>query len=267
MSSSTRVVVTDLDGTLWEGDEVVPAATVAAIHELRRRGIELLVATGRRLRAATRGLAPAGLAPPAVLLSGAIGADLATGDEWHRLAFDAATGAAVLQAFRNANLEPVAYLGTASVDAIAGPNCSTTDAHIASFGPWLQRGAPDEVVASGRAVGFGIIGVDEDTLRGVAAVLDGLASNWLGPDITYGGATLMVGPAGVEKVDGIRTWTQRRGIDPSQVMAIGDGSNDLAMLEWAGTAVAMPSHDPRVTAAADHHLDGPSHWASVLDLV
>ena len=41
------LVVTDLDGTLWHTDDHVDPAVVDAIAELARRGVPLLVATGR----------------------------------------------------------------------------------------------------------------------------------------------------------------------------------------------------------------------------
>jgi hydroxymethylpyrimidine pyrophosphatase-like HAD family hydrolase len=42
-----------------------------------------------------------------------------------------------------------------------------------------------------------------------------------------------------------------RGIDPSQVVAIGDGLNDVTMVREAGLGIAMGNADPRVAAVAD----------------
>jgi hypothetical protein len=92
-----QLVVSDLDGTLWERDDVVPERTQAALTELEARGVPLLIATGRRV-ASTRGpLAAIGLAPPAVVLNGGLGLDLATGRRFHRggyAAGDARAGSA-----------------------------------------------------------------------------------------------------------------------------------------------------------------------------
>lgn len=41
------------------------------------------------------------------------------------------------------------------------------------------------------------------------------------------------------------------GIEPAQVMAVGDGSNDIDMLEWAGLGVAIGGGHPGALAAAD----------------
>ena len=50
----------------------------AAVAELERRGVPLLVATGRRLASTREPLAQVGLAPPAIVLNGALGLDLGT---------------------------------------------------------------------------------------------------------------------------------------------------------------------------------------------
>lgn len=96
--------------------------------------------------------------------------------------------------------------------------------------------------------------------------LDGMASAWLGPTLGIGGWTLKVAPDGVGKVSGIRAWTEPRGIHPGEVITVGDASNDLDMMRWAGTAVAVSTQDEDVVAAADHHLDGPHSWPQLLDL-
>jgi len=45
--------------------------------------------------------------------------------------------------------------------------------------------------------------------------------------------------AGVDKATGARDFAKAVGIDPSELMVIGDGWNDVPMFEIAGTAIAM----------------------------
>ena len=47
------------------------------------------------------------------------------------------------------------------------------------------------------------------------------------------------------------------GMSREQVVAFGDGLNDLEMLEFARLAVAIEGSDPRVIAAADRVIPGP----------
>ena len=43
----------------------------------------------------------------------------------------------------------------------------------------------------------------------------------------------------------------------SQVMAMGDGENDVELLDWAGYAVAVENAHERVLAVADWVCPGP----------
>ncbi len=263
-----RALVTDLDGTFWHGPEVIHPRIRAAWDEVVGAGVEILIATGRRLQSTVRGTQQAGIEASAVLMSGAVGADLATGREWHRCGFAPDVAKAVLATFRDHDLEPVAYVGRNDVEAVASPGCASNLDHITSFGEELQIRDPDELAAQGVLVGFGIVGTEDEALVHIAEALEGVAPAWLGPDFTYGGRTLMVGPPGVSKVSGIEVWCAQRGIDRSEVLAVGDGSNDVEMLAWAGTSVAVRGGVTEIVGA-DHVIDGPelAGWASLLDLI
>lgn len=58
-------------------------------------------------------------------------------------------------------------------------------------------------------------------------------------------------PLGVDKTRALRETFQVLGIDSSEVIAFGDAQNDLTMLQWAGTGVAMGNATDEVKAAAD----------------
>jgi len=61
----------------------------------------------------------------------------------------------------------------------------------------------------------------------------------------------------------------RAGITAGEVLAVGDGDNDLPMLTQAAVAVAVKGGSKRVLAAADHVINPQSEhgWVSLLDLV
>src|SRR3546814_6336197 len=109
-SPQVSLVVTDLDGTLWHHDDHIDPEVVAAIGKLEDLGVPLLVATGRRL-ASTRGpLARIGVAPPAVVLNGALGVDLATDERFHRAPYPRDEAIEVLAAFQSVGLDPAVYV-------------------------------------------------------------------------------------------------------------------------------------------------------------
>ena len=64
-------------------------------------------------------------------------------------------------------------------------------------------------------------------------------------------AWLDIAPEGVSKASGLEWLCERRGIDRSDVLAVGDGNNDVEMLVWAGRGVAMGQAPESLKVAAD----------------
>jgi HAD superfamily hydrolase (TIGR01484 family) len=63
-------------------------------------------------------------------------------------------------------------------------------------------------------------------------------------------AWLDLAPEGVSKASGLAEVAARLGVAPEHVLAIGDGRNDIEMLQWAGRGVAMGQAPDEVKAAA-----------------
>jgi Cof subfamily protein (haloacid dehalogenase superfamily) len=64
-------------------------------------------------------------------------------------------------------------------------------------------------------------------------------------------AWLDLAPADVSKASGLASVCTRLGVDAGDVLAIGDGRNDIEMLQWAGRGVAMGQATLSVQEAAD----------------
>ena len=74
-------------------------------------------------------------------------------------------------------------------------------------------------------------------------------------------AWLDLAPDGVSKASALADVAERLGVDRANVLAIGDGRNDVEMLQWAGRGVAMGQAPLEVQEAADDvtetvHNDG-----------
>lgn len=65
-------------------------------------------------------------------------------------------------------------------------------------------------------------------------------------------AWLDIAPVGVDKSSGLQLVADQLGVDRSEVLALGDGNNDIEMLQWAGRGVAIGDAPDAVKAAADH---------------
>ncbi len=82
-------------------------------------------------------------------------------------------------------------------------------------------------------------------------------------------AWLDLAPEGVSKASALADVAERLGVEQKDVLAIGDGRNDVEMLRWAGRGVAMGQAPLEVQEAADDvtrtvHDDGVAyelgHW-------
>jgi hydroxymethylpyrimidine pyrophosphatase-like HAD family hydrolase len=268
-ASAVQLVVTDLDGTLSDDQERVHPRSVDAVRALRAAGVPLLVATGRRPRTAAWVLDPAGLSGPAVLLDGALGQDLGDGRTFHQAGFDPAAAHRVLDAFAGAGLEPCLFVDRPGCELLVGPHPSTHPWHLARNRAWtavvdLARAVDVEPVLT-----FTVVGAPAPALEEVARAVGNDGSSSVTPDLVYGGSTLQVRPSGVSKWSGVLAFCADQGLDPGRVLAVGDGTNDVELLEGAKIACAVAGGHPAALALADHVIGPPAAggWAAVLDLV
>jgi hydroxymethylpyrimidine pyrophosphatase-like HAD family hydrolase len=263
------LVVSDLDGTLWEQPEAIPERTLDAIAELERRGVPLLIATGRRVASTRDPLAVVGLAPPAVVLNGGLGLDLGSGERFHRGGFAPGDASAVLDAFLEWDVEPCVYVDHETRPVWVGEAPSTHRDHLSGFGRDVGTGELERVVCDEYVLAFGVLGITAERAEGVARALEGVATPHVSPDRQYGGHTVTVAPTGLSKWDGVEAYCDRIGIDPRTVLAIGDGPNDVELLERAAIAVVPEDAHADARATADHVVGRAADggWADLLDLL
>jgi HAD superfamily hydrolase (TIGR01484 family) len=265
-----ELVVTDLDGTLWTAGEELHHATLDAWRTLESRGGTVMVATGRRVTSTREPLSRLGLSPHAVVLNGALAVDLATDERFHRQCYTAADAARVLAAFRAVGVEPCVYVDHPDRDVHIGEAPATHPSHLATL---RISGGPVElegVIDDHEILMFGLMGhPDREALAEVAAALADSAEVHLAPDSQFGGHSFTVTPQGLSKWVGVTACCERLGLDPSRVLAIGDGTNDVELLASAaigvvprdGSAVALEVADVVVSPTRD------GGWAEILDLV
>ena len=85
-------------------------------------------------------------------------------------------------------------------------------------------------------------------------------------DVVYSGLPMIeIVPAGCGKETGLSWLCSHLGIEQNDVIAFGDGMNDLSMLEWAGKGIAMGQSGEKVIGCADEVTlansdDGVAVW-------
>lgn len=249
-----RLVALDIDGTLlkWvEGAgqtyEQIPAAVQEAVHAALDADAHVVLSSGR---------SPHGMTPIADLLKiPPSGAD--------RLWVVASNGAVV---FRYPPLEVVheeTFDARPAVEAVLREH---PDALVAveerGIGYRVNRPFPlgelsgemietavDEIIAG--PVSRVIVRDPQATADDFVALAARLGLH--GTDYVVGWtAWLDLSPVGVSKASGLAIVAEALGVDRADVLAIGDGRNDIEMLRWAGRGVAMGQAVQEVLDAADH---------------
>jgi hydroxymethylpyrimidine pyrophosphatase-like HAD family hydrolase len=268
-NGAVQLVVTDLDGTLSDAAERIHPASVRAVRALEAAGVPVLVATGRRLRMACAVLEAGGLTGPAVVLDGALGLDLRDGRVFHQVAFPAGAARQVLEAFAAAGLSPCVYVDRPDVDLVVGEHPSTNPCHLARARPWVATEDLERVVEAEPVYAFAVVGRPAPLLEPVPRLVGAAGSASIVGDLIYGGSTVQVRPPKVSKWSGVLAFCAEQGLDPGRILAVGDGANDLELLEGAAVACAVATAGPAVLARADHLIGPPDRggWAAVLDMV
>ncbi len=269
--SEIALVVTDLDGTLWAHEGQIHDRVLRAWKSIEAAGIPIVVATGRRPRSTATPLSAFGLSPPAVALDGAIGIDLASGHTFHERPIAPEVGRAVLARFRDQGLSPVVYVDSDATDAYVGSDTSTNPGHLERFGSHASVADLDKVVEIEKVLAFGLIGVDPVPVEAVAAAITdaGLGEARINPSFDFGGCAFTVVAHGLSKWDGVLAFCAEVGIDAGQILAIGDGTNDVELL--ANSAVSLaPRGSSALAVEAANYLVGSvadGGWAEIVDFL
>jgi HAD superfamily hydrolase (TIGR01484 family) len=249
-----RVVALDIDGTLlkWVEDggtthETVAPAVHAAVRRVRAAGCHVVLASGR---------APHGMTGIADLL------DLHGGGADEPLWVVASNGAVVFR------YPPLEVVHEETFDA--GPAVKAVlERHPKALVAVEERGVGYRVSApfpEGELSGDSIVTDVEDIVgdpvsrvivRDPQATADDFVA--LAEELGLHGTNYIVGwtawldiaPVGVSKASGLQHVVDRLGLAAADVLAIGDGRNDIEMLRWAGRGVAMGQAVEPVREAAD----------------
>ncbi|MFF3867661.1 Cof-type HAD-IIB family hydrolase [Micromonospora sp. NPDC001898] len=240
-----RWIVTDLDGTLVDRDLAMVPRSRAALQAFRSAGGQVVIATGRSAASCRRYYDELGLTGPAILLNGALIANLHTGEVLHASRFDETTWTAVRALVETLppDVAAVAFVGEralatyqpAWVDTYAARDRVTVE-HIES---WHDIDGISKVM---------LLCADTDAAHRTAAVAHRAA-----PEVTVvmSEATYVeLLPAGVDKGVALRWLADHEQVALAEVAAVGDNPNDVPLLRASGFGVAVGDGHPEVLAAA-----------------
>jgi len=252
-----RLVALDIDGTLlkWiEGSGAAHEEVAPAVRDAVRRaydaGAHIVLASGRSPHGMTKVADLLGIPDEGgdrlwiVASNGAVILRYPPVDVVHEETFDAREAVQRILAKRPSVLVAVEERGVGyrindhfppgelSGDMVVTPVEELVARPVSRVIIRDPEATAEEFVELGRSLG----------LHGISYVVGWTA--WL--DLT---------PVGVSKASGLSYVCDQLDLEPQDVLAIGDGRNDIEMLEWAGRGVAMGQAIPEVLEVADDVTD------------
>jgi hypothetical protein len=265
------LVVTDLDGTLWDGTGLSHPRTLRALSVLGAASVPVLAATGRRARSAWPVMEVNGVALPGVFLDGAIGLEFGATTPFSRHAFSPAAAAEVLKTLEELGISPCISVDDPGRDVVLGEHPLTRPEYLRRLGPWVREEDPWTAVRTLSVLAFTLLGGEPSLVRDLAAHVTARspAAAAISIDRTYGGLHLSFRALGVSKWAGVMAFCAARGLDAGRVLAIGDSDNDVELLEGACFALAVADASAAVLACADQVLAPASEggWAEIVELL
>lgn len=244
MTFTPRLVALDVDGTLVDHDQVMPESIRTAVARVVAAGVPVVIATGRGWHG-TRPIVDALGLPPGehVCSNGAVEVSYPPEDVVRAITFDARDVIANVRRQAPGALIAVEEVGIGyRLSGHFPPGDLTGRMTIQSDEELGAEPVTRVIVRDPNSSDEEFVELAERLgLHGVSYFV-----GWT--------AWLDISPEGIDKATGLADICARRGIDPADVLAIGDGRNDVGMMRWAvengGRAVAMKQGPPEVHDAA-----------------
>jgi len=237
-----KLIALDVDGTLVDGTNVMSPAVREAVHAVRKAGIETVIATGRSIPGVMNAAENIGLTEGyAVASNGAV-----------TLGYDPAV--TLLNTVTFDAREAVRRVIEAVPEALVA--VEETGVGFRLNRPFPEGELGDTYVLEdlesliAKPVTRVIIRAPEHEAQAFHELVEGLGLTDTNYYIGYT-AWLDLAPVGVSKASGLAYLCERLGCGAADVLAVGDGNNDVEMLRWAGRGVAMGQAPDGVKDAAD----------------
>lgn len=250
-----RLLAVDIDGTLLDSRGRLPAVHKDAMAEAAASGVTLALVTGRSFHFTTHVTSELDLPVTMIVNNGAVVKN-AAGTTLMRQLLPRETAVYVLSSVKGFDDSVAVVFDRSDNRQIVFENMDWTHpnrrgyfeknkAYITSVSPLVRAidEDPIQVMFNGSV----------EPMRRLAAMLRGLptADRFSVALTEYEPrdfSLLDVNCAGCTKGTALARWAASLGVNRSEVMAIGDNLNDLAMLEFAGRPVVMGNAAPELKA-------------------
>lgn len=252
-----KLLAIDIDGTLLNPQREITPRVEAAIRKAREAGIVVTLATGRRYRNTRQLAAQLGLDIPLILCDGSLVVEHPSDTVLHVNPLQADVAQQVVDLLLKHQLQPIVHHINGKVEETwTGPeeyDNHWVGIYLSSFSDTLVRRFPFPSLCAGRPDPLRVVVfASEEIVFGLTKEIATLPVSWDAIKRgNYDTAELAIMRSDCSKASGLRALANLLGIPLEQTMAIGDNTNDLAMLKAVGWGVAMGHASEAVKAGAN----------------
>ncbi len=242
-----KLLALDLDDTLLSEDLTIPQKTVDKISTLHQKGIGVTLATGRMFTSARIYALQLGLTLPLVTYNGAVVRAAASDIAFFAHLIEPSQIRMVIACCKEHHW----YMQLYNEDRIVVENITAE-----------TRIDPDLKNASTLAVGdFLTADIKPSPKIMIVEKPENIGSVYDILRHTIGDALYITGskpyllelmPQNVSKAKALAELSEKLGINRSEVITVGDSSNDLEMVKWAGLGIAVGNASKNLKEAADY---------------
>lgn len=251
MSETIELIVVDLDGTLLNSEHKMTEKSERALKAAMEKGARVVIATGKTRYAAREIIERLNLDTPGIYVQG-LTIYTPEGTVKQQWTLDPAVARQVITFCEDRGFDMMAYSGDRLL--IKQPYKLADELNAKYHEPAPEAIGPLQNILDDMPINK-LIAVRPGDFRKITAL------RWqLGMQLDGRGRLVqamikdmleILPPAG-SKGTALKAVLKDMGIKPENVLAIGDGENDIEMLQLAGVAVAVGNADERLKAVADH---------------
>ncbi|NOK60735.1 MAG: Cof-type HAD-IIB family hydrolase [Chloroflexi bacterium AL-W] len=245
---SYRLVALDLDGTVIDGDLMIPVVTQQAVHAAQVQGVRVTLATGRPFYATLPFAQQLNITEPLICYQGAMIRHPITQEVFTHVGMPRDLAAEAITLLLRENIYIIVYIDERLWMTERRPEL---DQYLALHPDDVEIMVVDDlssVIAAHAPTKVLLVAepavVEREVVR-LAHIFDGRLAA-IRSHAIFGELTA----PGISKGQALAQLATSFEIPREQVLAIGDQENDLSMIEWAGLGLAMGNAVPAVRAAA-----------------
>lgn len=250
-----ELIVVDLDGTLLNNQHQMSDDNEQALKAAIEKGIKVVIATGKTRSSAEVVVSRLGLTTPGIYLQG-LAIFKPDGSATYLGTLEPSIARQVITFAEDRGFTMLIYSGAKILARSVTP-------YMEEFAAIYNEPLPEGIGPLQNILGempvHKLIAVKSGEPRRINALrwqlqtqLDGKArlTQAAIPDM------LEILPPNVSKGQALKVLLKDMGVTADKVLAIGDGENDMEMIQMAAIGVAVENADPKLKAVADHVVGG-----------